>query len=340
MREAYIDSVEALIHSVKQLGCGFGEGARIAVINAAAHSFFKTFNAVMIHSFFPRYTDLKKSGFNAAASIEGQGEFDGGVIFAGKDQKRNLYDLFLLISSVKDRGEIALVSPNGLGGKTFMKNARPVLGGAEEFFKKKHRVLIAKNDKGFLADDLCDQYRSFGDLKELEDSLFTRAGIFSSKKIDDGSKLLIETMRHEPCRGAAADFGSGNGYLSFELLKRFGDIESISLFEADYNALAVSKINIKDNRANFIWSDITTLERDEKFDIIVSNPPFHSGAQTDISLGKQFIHSAYNSLKRNGVFYVVANVKLPYEKIVQSLFDRWIAMAEKDGYKVLKATRS
>ncbi|MDR3162941.1 MAG: methyltransferase [Helicobacteraceae bacterium] len=340
MGEVFIDSAEALIQSIKQHSCGFDEGARIAVINAAAHSFFRTLDAVMIQSFFPRYADLKKNGFSAASSIEGQGEFECGVIFAAKDQKRNLYDLSLLMASVRNGGMIALVSPNGLGGRSFMKNARLVLSGAEEFFKRKNRILIAKNDKEFLNSDFYDKYRSFGDLKEIGNSMFTRAGVFSSKKIDNGSKLLIETVKNEPIRGAAADFGSGNGYLSYELLKRFNDIRSISLFEADYNALEVSKTNIKDKRADFIWSDITTLERDRKFDVIISNPPFHSGAEADISLGKRFISSAYNVLKKDGVFYVVANRELPYEKIVRTLFNRQITMVEKDGYKVFKAIRS
>ena len=69
------------------------------------------------------------------------------------------------------------------------------------------------------------------------------------------------------------------------------------------------------------------------------NPPFHSGQNTDISLGRAFLRAAADSLRTGGRLFMVANRQLPYEAELDALGLIWRKPVEDATYKLLFAEK-
>ena len=136
--------------------------------------------------------------------------------------------------------------------------------------------------------------------------------------------------------GDVADFGSGWGFLSAQILKR-KLIGSLDLIEADANALEISKLNIKDARANFYWNDATSWSG--SYDTVVMNPPFHSGRSGDPDLGRAFIINSARNLRPKGDLWMVANRHLPYEKTLNQCFENVFEILGNSTFKLFQASR-
>ena len=132
----------------------------------------------------------------------------------------------------------------------------------------------------------------------------------------------LATLNAE-CRGTdAADLGAGFGYLSAELLERCPRIRSLDLYEAESRALELARDNLSAATVpvGYHWHDVTTgLPR--KYDVIVTNPPFHTSTHHDRpDIGRRFIAVAAQSLKPGGRLWLVANRHLPYESVLDARF--------------------
>lgn len=185
--------------------------------------------------------------------------------------------------------------------------------------------------------DKFNQWLSLSEPSKNPDGYYTAAGMFSSAKVDPGSRLLIRKF-DDSLKGKVADLGAGWGYLSVNLLQSAPKVAHLDLFEADHAALEAAKLNVRDPRAAFLWADVTSLRGcDNTYDLVISNPPFHQTRKSEPELGQRFIEKAAQILKGNGRFIMVANRQLPYEKSLDQHFRSLEKVAESDGYKLIVA---
>jgi len=252
-------------------------------------------------------------------------------------------------------GRIVAAMPNTTGASRFEKELAQAAGNIASIQKHKCRAFHAV-DAGSWNHETLNSWLSLGGFREVVGTRYlTQAGVFSSEHIDPGSLLLAQHLPSD-LRGHIADLGAGWGYLSDVVLDRCARIERIDLFEADARALACAKRNLArhlpqenrlsspacyapdEPRAQFHWHDVTT-GLPEKYDAIIMNPPFHSGQDTDIDLGRAFLTVSAASLKRNGRLYFVANRQLPYEPVLDSLRLHWRKAEEDNAYKVIFAEK-
>jgi 16S rRNA (guanine1207-N2)-methyltransferase len=168
----------------------------------------------------------------------------------------------------------------------------------------------------------------------------TAPGVFSADGADPGSALLAEFLPEE-MKGLVADLGAGWGYLAATALAN-PRIEALHLIEADHAALNCARGNIADPRAQFHWADASVfaaaLPTDQRFDWVISNPPFHTERAADPQIGIAFIRAAAHMLKGSGVLLMVANRHLPYERAMHEHFATVATVADRAGYKVFRAT--
>jgi 16S rRNA (guanine1207-N2)-methyltransferase len=82
-------------------------------------------------------------------------------------------------------------------------------------------------------------------------------------------------------------------------------------------------------------SDIVSAVRDERFDVVLSNPPFHVGKATELAVPAQFIADAYRVLEPGGTLQLVANRTLPYEGLLQAAFGNVTSLHDGARFKVL-----
>lgn len=172
---------------------------------------------------------------------------------------------------------------------------------------------------------------------QLDSGFTTRPGVFSADGIDKGSAVLSAAMPAD-IKGRVADLGAGWGYLSHHILKRPG-VTSLDLIEANRVALDCAKINVTDPRARFFWADATAFKPGAPYDVVISNPPFHTGRASDPDLGRAFIRAAAQMLNASGRFVMVANRHLPYENTLAQMFRNVENLGGSAGFKLLGATK-
>lgn len=178
-------------------------------------------------------------------------------------------------------------------------------------------------------------------LRGMPLALFTRPGVFSWEHLDEATEILAEQMLVD--QGAEVlDLGCGSGALGVVASRLSGsgrvtmvDADSEAVRSAEQSAIAAA---LPDFRA--ITSDIAHAVRDQRFDVVVSNPPFHVGKATALNVPLQFMRDAFHVLRPGGRVLLVANRTLPYEAALTELFGTMRTVHDGKRFKVLAATRS
>ena len=164
--------------------------------------------------------------------------------------------------------------------------------------------------------DLAKRWSALDAVRPIVGGRFlSRPGVFAWDRIDPASALLAEHLPAD-LAGRAADLGAGYGYLSRELLERCPKITALDLYEAEQRALALAELNLapppRPLPLRFLWQDVTA-GIEPGYDVIISNPPFHTPSRADRpDIGQRFIAVAAQALRPGGRLYVVANRHLPY----------------------------
>ena len=165
----------------------------------------------------------------------------------------------------------------------------------------------------------------------------TTVGIFSADSVDEGSALLAKALPPKLPR-RVADLGAGWGFLATAILDRDG-VQALDLVEADSAALDCARLNITDERVQFVWADATAHDPEHRYDAIVMNPPFHSGRESEPALGRNFIDAAARMLSPGGHLWMVANRHLPYETRLREQFKTVEELPGSGAFKLFHASR-
>ena len=75
---------------------------------------------------------------------------------------------------------------------------------------------------------------------------------------------------------------------------------------------------------------------EQRFDLVVTNPPFHVGGIQTIAIAERFIREAAQVLRPRGRFYLVANRFLKYEPPMRECFKTVEEVAGNTRFKVLR----
>ena len=172
--------------------------------------------------------------------------------------------------------------------------------------------------------------------KPVADGFWTAPGVFSADGPDRGSQALAACLPRD-LGGSIADLGAGWGYLAREILTRPG-VKHLDLVEAEQDALDCARRNVTDSRAAFHWADATTFRPVRPWNAVVMNPPFHTLRAADPGLGQAFMRAAHRGLAPNGSLWLVANLHLPYDKLLHELFGDVQTLSVDGGFRVSRAS--
>lgn len=236
---------------------------------------------------------------------------------------------------------------NNEGARSVEADLASLAGTGCSLSKNKCRVFWVRIDPAKIDQVLLADWLALGQPRRIADARFlSRPGLFAWDRIDAGSALLAQHLPSD-LAGHGADLGAGFGYLSAELLARCPRVTALDLYEAERDALLLAEENIKPLAGkvalDFLWHDVTTgLQR--SYDVIVSNPPFHTGKADRTDLGQSFIAAGAKVLRPGGRMLLVANQHLPYETVLRENFTGNGAghkiLAVADGYKIIEAVKA
>lgn len=183
-------------------------------------------------------------------------------------------------------------------------------------------------------------------------------GVFSHGKLDLGSKMLLDYLPHLLPQFERAkpslnilDFGCGCGVIATAIGKLFAALEqeikppraNIDALDANAIAISCSQLTAALNSCpiNHVLScSLSSLPQAKKYDLIVSNPPFHSGQVQDLSISRNFIYQAAQLLNKNGKLLLVANSFLPYQQHLKQAFSNCQIVAKSSKFNLYLASKN
>lgn len=320
-----------------------GNTSRVAIINAHADPLLKNISdnsatLTLLQHFKPEYDELVRLGLECSQHLDDGSELI--LLTPSKNKQQTLGWMAEAILSLAEGGKLLISCANSHGAKSYESALKKLSGNVSSSSKSKCRVFSAKKGAS-LNDELAKQWISDAKPQRIEShGLISQPGNFSWDKPDIGSQLLLDHLP-DSLSGNGMDLCCGYGLLSDHILNRNPDIESLYLIEADHLALNCAEQNTKawQEKIQTHWLDATAGALPLKLDWIVCNPPFHRGQDQDVSIGQTIIANACSSLKRGGKLYMVANRKLPYEKVLDKRLMRHKALVQAEGFKVIEATK-
>lgn len=167
----------------------------------------------------------------------------------------------------------------------------------------------------------------------------TDAGVFSKGGVDYGSRALIERLDLAP-DDHVLDVGCGYGPIGLAAA-RLAPQGRVTCIDINERAVKLASENAKRNgiaNVSVLQSDLFEAVRDERFDVILTNPP--------IRAGKVVVHrifeEGYELLRPGGCMWVVIQKKQgapSAEAKLEAVFGTVEEIGKDKGYRILKATK-
>ena len=165
--------------------------------------------------------------------------------------------------------------------------------------------------------------------------------VFAQGKLDEGTHLLIEALDiHD--EDDALDIGCGAGYLGLHIA-RLAERGSVTMVDASLAAVTMAQRSVEQSdmagsrNIRVLPGDGVQTVSSQRFDLVVTNPPFHSGGIQTTDIAERFIRGAAQVLRPGGRFYLVANRFLKYEPVIRECFGKVKEVGGDGRYKVLLA---
>lgn len=288
---------------------------------------------VCVQGFKPWAEELEAMGASCRTTPEGR--FRTTFILSSKHRNINRLRFAQAWAHTSSGGIIVMSGHKTDGVDAFLKEVKKHVDVAGSLPKSHGKVFwVQRSD---IKVDVFEDWLSYSTPSQNADGYFTGAGMFSAANVDRGSSLLLEHLGSD-LKGMVADLGAGWGLLTSRLLAQNNAVDQADLFEADFSSIEAAKLNVTDERARFYWEDVVNLTGFERrYDVVVSNPPFHQTRKTEPELGQSFIRKAAQLLKPAGRLLMVANRQLPYERVLDHHFRFFENLGEAHGYKIIMA---
>jgi len=163
----------------------------------------------------------------------------------------------------------------------------------------------------------------------------TASGVFSQKRIDLGTRLLIESMVL-PEKGNVLDLGCGYGAIGI-VAATMRPLIYVYMVDVNERAVQLARGNARRNRVSnvkfrngFLYESVDCV----KFEAILSNPPISAGLKVVLPI----IRQAPMHLSSEGFLQVVIRSKIGGKRlssIMKEAFGNVEILARKSGYQVL-----
>ena len=240
-------------------------------------------------------------------------------------------------------GTLYLAGARKAGVKALVKDTFELFGNAETLaYKAGNRVAMAI--KGERPPDQPDWPGRAIEFEAAGLKLFSIPGVFSSGELDEGTSTLLQTLERDAANVAGArvlDVGCGCGVVGL-YAARLG-AANVDMIDSSYLAADCARQGVEANNlphCRVLVGDLYDQLDGCSYDMILSNPPFHSGHKVDHEATDELIKGARKHLVPGGRLRLVANTFLPYEPLIARVFDKQnMRQVHRDSrFKVLEAT--
>ncbi len=168
----------------------------------------------------------------------------------------------------------------------------------------------------------------------------TASSVFSTKRIDLGTHVLIEAMQL-PEEGYALDIGCGYGAVGITAAKLNPQLHVV-MTDVNRRAVLLARQNAERNHVYNVdvhQGSLYEPVQNQSFNCILSNPPISAGMETVLAL----IRGAPTVLSCGGTLQMVVRSKIGKKTLPNAFteaFGNCNVLAIESGYRVLKGEKS
>lgn len=259
------------------------------------------------------------------------------VINFPKSKDELAFTLAMIAPYLLAEAKIILVGEKKGGVQSSPKLMQHFLSTCQKVDAARHCLVFAglvkeeQLNKAFNIEDWFKHYQLKIDNIEL--TIASLPGVFSQKKLDIGTALLLDNLPNV-MQGKVLDFGCGAGVISCFIGKKHPDTQ-LSLLDVSALAITSAKKTLELNSLSCnVFASNSLSKVTEKYQHIVSNPPFHQGTKTNYQATESFLKGIKSHVNRNGSLTIVANSFLQYLPIMQQHIGKTKTLINKQGFSI------
>lgn len=263
-------------------------------------------------------------------------KFDLLLIFLPKAKKETQYLLASLTPHLQQGASIILVGEKKCGIKSAHTLLAPYSSAVNNIDSARHcGILYSELNQRVAPFEQSAWIKTYPiNINHIELQICSLPGVFSYGELDKGTQLLLENLP-EKISGSVLDFGCGAGVIACYMHKKHPHLE-IDLVDINAYALESARLSlIKNNLKGKVFPSDVFSQVSKKYNLLLSNPPFHSGKQTDYVAAETFINQAPDYLLEGGKLSLVANKFLNYEPLLNKAFPVLQITQENNKFKIL-----
>jgi len=269
-------------------------------------------------------------------NYQGEKKFDLLLIFLPKAKQETQYLLANLTPHLEQGAAIILVGEKKCGIKSANSLLTPYANHINALDSARHCSLLycelSVPVAPFNQQDWVKTYPI--KINDIELQICSLPGVFSHGELDKGSELLLQNLPNK-LTGSLLDFGCGAGVIGCYIQSCFPALE-IDMIDINAYALASAKLSIIKNRLNAnVFPSNVFSGVDKKYNTLISNPPFHSGKETNYDAAETFINQSTKNLKPQGTLLIVANKFLRYEPLLTASYNNLTTTQQNNKFKLL-----
>ncbi len=180
---------------------------------------------------------------------------------------------------------------------------------------------------------------------ELGFDLHAYGATFGGAALDHGSRLLLRTLRDQPPTRQpqrVVDLGCGNGVLAVSAALAWPEALVLA---SDQSSAAVAATRLTaegagvEHRLDVHRADATETVPDGWADLVLLNPPFHTGSTVHAGVAHRLIRSCAHVLAPGGELRLVFNSHLAYRPLLEQAIGPTKQLARDKTFTVLAATK-
>lgn len=298
----------------------------------------------VFHQYFDIYQQSCAAGKSEqhtfAAAYPTDEKFDGAVIYMPKSKDQAKMLIANAAACLKENGSVLLVGENKGGVKSAAKMLENLCSQVNKIDTARHCALFAAQINKPVKPFQLSQWQSEIEVSvgDLDYKICSLPGVFNHGALDLGTRVLLDNLP-EIKTGRLLDFGCGAGVIGCYLGLKSPESEVVM---SDVSALAVhcSKASAKLNNLNIrVIASNGLMDVQGKFSAVYTNPPFHTGIQTDYSVTEGFIAQLKQFLAKGGSLTLVANKFLRYSELLEQRFSAVGLIAQTTKFSLYHCAR-
>ncbi len=245
---------------------------------------------------------------------------------------------------LREGGTLLLAGPNELGVQSVIEDVAALFGSvALVTYRRKCRIVRATRaatqpTRPNWAQEPGIQPGSWHELElqlaGMPSRLASLPGVFGYEGLDAGTALLLSCIP-DPHGLRVLDIGCGYGAIGIFV----GLCGAAHVDLVDSNRLAVAAAHENLTRYTIpgeaLASDVLDAVAGQRYDLILSNPPFHVGKTVSLDAAEIFVRQGQKLLTRGGRMVLVANRFIRHDRLLSAAFGNCETLADNGHYWVL-----